>query len=229
MRDRDAGERAGVARRERASAACACARARRSASTVTNALSAGLRVAIRSSSARVSSTLDSALRAQRLRRARRWSLGDHGSRRRSLDDLRHEVQAVLDRRRDAPGSSACWSVSVTTSSRSGSMTSCACAIGSTPVVSTALQLVDHREDRVELARAPRRACAASISMRARWAMRWTSARVDGHGDRRATGAAAAASEPIANAGGRASGRGRGEPRALPRQLSAPNQCRSKAR
>ena len=62
----------------------------------------------------------------------------------------HEVQPVLDRGRDAPGSASRWSASVTASSRSRSTTSCACDIGSTPRRVDGLQLVDHREDRLEL-------------------------------------------------------------------------------
>src|SRR5437899_2114822 len=54
------------------------------------------------------------------------------------------------------------------------MTSCACAIGTTPVVSTACSSLIIAKIASSLTRTSS-ACAASISMRARRAMRWTSA------------------------------------------------------
>src|SRR5262245_26200705 len=78
------------------SAAFAVARAP-SASTVTNAFSAGLCRAIRSSASRASSTADTRLA---------WSACESSTmvsviRQSLLDDLGHQVQAVLDRGRDA--------------------------------------------------------------------------------------------------------------------------------
>ncbi len=114
--------------RERASAARAAASAP-SASTVMNALSDACAAPMRASASCASSTLDTVRDAQRLRELARRVFT-------SLDDLRHQVQSTGCRRRALLVQRAA-SVSVTRSSRSGSIASCAWAIGSTPVVSMA--------------------------------------------------------------------------------------------
>ena len=59
-----------------------------------------------------------------------------------FDHLRHQVQPVLHLRRDRLVEPACWSVSVTPSSRRRCTTSWAWAIGAMPSVSTDLHLLD---------------------------------------------------------------------------------------
>ena len=69
-------------------------------------------------------------------RARRIA-GPSGPRGLLFDHLRHKVEPVLDGRREALEQLVLVGLGDTTSSRSGSIRSCACAIGTTPVVSTA--------------------------------------------------------------------------------------------